>query len=377
MSLTDPDLWRGCRVFLTGHTGFKGGWLAHWLLAMGAEVRGFSREVPPGPNFFNASGLAEVAPGIIGDICDTEALVRAVQEFEPNLILHLAAQSLVRHSYAAPLETFSTNVMGTLHVLEAVRMTPAVKATVIVTTDKCYENQEWVWGYREDDPMGGHDPYSASKGCAELVAASYRRSFLAERGTFVATARAGNVLGGGDWALDRIVPDAIRSFADGRPLEVRSPSAVRPWQHVLEPLSGYLMLAERLLSGDTTAAGAWNFGPLPDSETTVGELAERLAREWSDGAHWANQEDPNAPHEAETLRLDITKARTRLGWLPLLKLDEAIKWTVDWYKAAVSNTKSGALYDLTHEQIEDYVARGAPSSRPSSRIQNTAIGEFA
>jgi CDP-glucose 4,6-dehydratase len=349
-------------VLVTGHTGFKGGWLTAWLLELGAEVTGFSLPPETGPSFFEASGLAERVPGTLGDIRDAAAIARALHEFEPEIVFHLAAQPLVRRSYQAPVETFATNVMGTVHLLEAVRQTPSVRAVVNITTDKCYENREWVWGYRESDPMGGHDPYSASKGCSELVTAAYRRSFLAEAGVGVATARAGNVFGGGDWAKDRIIPDAVRSFAVGVPLVVRNPASVRPWQHVLEPLCGYLIVAERLMSCEQDAAEAWNFGPLPGSDVPVGELADLLTDFWGEGARWESHNPRTgvvAPHEANILRLDISKARCRLGWSPRLELAEAVDMTVTWYKRSVSDPEAGAMADLTRSQIWDYMRRVA------------------
>ena len=357
-----PSFWNGKRVLVTGHTGFKGGWLTAWLLELGAEVTGFSLPPETGPNFFDASGLAERVPGTLGDIRDPAAVSRVLDEFEPEIVFHLAAQPLVRQSYQEPVETFATNVMGMVHLLEAVRHTPSIRAVVNITTDKCYENREWVWGYRESDPMGGHDPYSASKGCSELVTAAYRRSFLAEAGVGVATARAGNVFGGGDWAKDRIIPDAVRAFTADMPLVVRNPASVRPWQHVLEPLCGYLILAERLFQGDRDAADAWNFGPLPGSEVPVGELANLLADFWGASARWEShnpRKDDVVPHEANILRLDITKARSRLGWSPRLELTEAVDMTVTWYKRSVSDPEAGAMADLTRSQIWDYMQRSA------------------
>jgi CDP-glucose 4,6-dehydratase len=373
-----PSFWNGKRVLVTGHTGFKGGWLTAWLLELGAEVTGFALPPETGPSFFEATGLAERVPGTLGDIRDPAAIARVLAEFQPEIVFHLAAQPIVRRSYQEPVETFATNVMGTVHLLESVRHTPSVRAVVNVTTDKCYENREWVWGYRESDPMGGHDPYSASKGCSELVTAAYRRSFLAETGVGVATARAGNVFGGGDWAKDRIIPDAVRAFAAGVPLVVRNPGSVRPWQHVLEPLCGYLVVAERLMSGDREAADAWNFGPLPGSDVPVGELAGLLADFWGEGVRWERHNirtGEGVPHEAHILRLDTSKALSRLGWSPRLELPEALEMTVTWYKRSVSEPEAGAMAELTRTQIWDYMQRAA-EEEPRAASASRRISAF-
>lgn len=333
---TNPAFWSGRRVFLTGHTGFKGSWLTAWLLRMGAEVTGYALPPPTRPSLYQALRLAEAHHGVTGDVRDAAALAAAVREARPEVVFHLAAQPLVRRSYAEPVETFGTNVMGTVHLLEAVRAVGAVRAVVAVTTDKVYENREWVWPYREDDALGGHDPYASSKAMAELATAAYRRSYfspaeLARHGTAVASARAGNVIGGGDWAEDRLVPDLVRGFASRRPVVIRHPGAIRPWQHVLEPLSGYLLLAERLHAGDAAACDAWNFGPSDEDARPVGELADRLAARWGDGARW--QHEPGAhPHEAHVLRLDIAKARHALGWSPRWTIATAVDRTADWYR---------------------------------------------
>ncbi len=328
-ALPRPAAWAGRRVFLTGHTGFKGGWLALWLQRLGASVSGLSLAAEPG-SLGQALGIARLMPSVTADIRDAAGLRRAMAAAAPEVVFHLAAQALVRLSYADPLGTLATNVMGTAHLLDAVRTTPSVRAVVIVTTDKCYENREWPWPYRETDALGGHDPYSASKAAAELVTAAWRRSFLAERGVAVASVRAGNVVGGGDWADDRLVPDCIRAFAAGQPVRIRNPAATRPWQHVLDPLCGYLLLAERLL-GEQDAAQAWNFGPGPDDVRPVADVVGHLAEAWGDGAAWAAAPGEH-PHEAGLLAVDAALARARLGWRPRLPLAMALRQTAGWYK---------------------------------------------
>ncbi len=348
------DFWRGRSVMVTGHTGFKGGWLVAWLLDMGARVTGLGLAPDTESSFFERCGLASRMASSIGDIRDSTVVRNAIDAAQPEIIFHLAAQSLVRRSYGHPLETFAVNVMGTAHVLDAVRFAPAVRAVVIITSDKCYENREWLWGYREHEPMGGHDPYSASKGCAELVAAAYRNSYFATDASpvGVATARAGNVIGGGDWAVDRLVPDAVRALASGAVLTVRNPRAVRPWQHVLEPVAGYLMLAERLYAEGSRWAGAWNFGPSDDAAAPVSVVAELMIKHWGKG-RWQHLAEADAPHEAHYLRLDCAKARALLGWQPALALEEAIAMTVEWYRAALA-TKRNDLLELTRTQLRRY-----------------------
>jgi CDP-glucose 4,6-dehydratase len=346
------DFWRGRRVFLTGHTGFQGSWLSLWLAQAGAEVTGYALPPPTRPALFDAARVGDDIASVIGDIRDFDALHRALALTEPELVVHMAAQPLVRRSYAEPMETWSTNVIGTAHVFEAVRKTPSVKAIVNVTTDKVYENREWERGYREDDTLGGYDPYAASKACAELVTASYRRAFF-QGGARIATLRAGNVIGGGDWAEDRLVPDLVRSFAKGEATVIRNPNAIRPWQHVLEALSGYLAVAERLLLGEPGFDEAWNFGPAPESERKVGWIADKLAELWGEGARWAL--DPKAaeqPHEAHFLKLDSTKAHTRLSWTPRWGIEEALAATVEWYRAYY---KGGDARATTLAQLAHYV----------------------
>lgn len=340
--------WHGKKVLLTGHTGFKGSWLSLWLNLLGAKVTGFSISAEKDSLFARAGG-EQLVKSVMGDIRQPDALAETFQSSQPGIVFHLAAQALVRPGFADPVGTFATNVMGTINVLEAVRRTPSVRAVVIVTSDKCYENREWVWGYREQDPMGGYDPYSASKGCAELVTSSYRRSFFGE-GAAVASVRAGNVIGGGDWAVDRIVPDIIRAVSKGEPVLVRSPNAVRPWQHVCEPLHGYMMLAERLYAGEREFAEGWNFGPNDEGATTVGRLVDSVCRQWGRGASW--EKDPNAhPHEANYLKLDCSKARARLGWRPRLNVSQALEWTVEWYRDCLGGADERSM---TEQQIIRY-----------------------
>lgn len=349
--------WAGKRIFLTGHTGFKGGWLSLWVQQLGAEVHGFSLAPPSEPNFFNAARVATgLAADITGDIRDYHILEKALKNAQPEIIFHLAAQPLVRASYHEPLETLSTNVLGTAHLLEAARHVNGLQAVVVITTDKCYDNREWVYPYRENDPLGGHDPYSASKACAEIVTSSYRASFFDNtRSPFIATARAGNVIGGGDWAEERLVPDCIRSFGAGQGVSLRFPAAIRPWQHVLEPLSGYLKLAEALCTENANNySGAWNFGPGEKGDATVGEIAHKVAEYWGQGEIVLHDAAVKQPHETSVLRLDITKARQQLGWNPRWSIDRALQETVSWYKAWHSGQDMLA-YTLT--QIDAYLAK--------------------
>jgi CDP-glucose 4,6-dehydratase len=347
--------WQGCRVFLTGHTGFKGSWLAIWLSTLGAQVRGYALDPNTQPSIFAAAAVGAMVEDIRADILDFSRLQASVREFAPQVVFHLAAQPLVRRSYADPLRTYATNVMGTAHLLEAVRNTPTVRAVVCGTTDKCYDNKEWVWPYRETDNLGGHDPYSSSKACAELVAAAYRTSYfpvalLQEHRVAIATARAGNVIGGGDWSEDRLIPDLVRGFQSGAPVLIRRPHSIRPWQHVLEPLQGYLRLAERLLSGEPVFASAFNFGPSDKDAWTVDRIATKMAALWPDGARWICDADPGA-HEAHYLKLDSSKARTELNWRPHLTIESALEWTVAWYRAF---TDGADMRKFTLEQIAAY-----------------------
>ena len=346
------SFWRDKRVFITGHTGFKGAWLSLWLADLGAEVTGYALAPPTRPSLFESAAVARRIRNVRGDVTDSAALNAAVRKARPEIVLHLAAQSLVRLSYAEPVSTYAVNVMGTVNLLEAVRHTPGVRAVVCVTSDKCYENRESGQAYREDDAMGGYDPYSSSKGCAELVVSAYRRSFfhpdkIAEHGVAVATGRAGNVIGGGDWAKDRLVPDLMRGFAAGARPVIRFPSAVRPWQHVLEPLGGYLLLAEKLWAGDPAAAEGWNFGPAESDARPVRWVADQLAAMWGEGAGWYETGEPQ-PHEAGHLSLDCAKSRGRLGWTPAWALSEGLSQTVAWYKGFA---RGANIADLTLGQI--------------------------
>jgi CDP-glucose 4,6-dehydratase len=329
----DPGFWRGRRVLLTGHTGFKGAWLALWLQSLGAHVTGFADGVPTQPSLFELARVGERMDSIDGDVRDHRQAADALAEADPEVVIHMAAQSLVRRSFAQPRETFQTNVMGTVNLLDAVRTQGArVRAVVNVTSDKCYENREWEWGYREDEPMGGHDPYSSSKGAAELVTAAYRRSFFAAPdGPRVASARAGNVIGGGDWGEDRLLPDVMRAALAGEAVRVRNPNSIRPWQHVLNPLSGYLTLAQALWDSPAHATG-WNFGPPEHDARPVGAIVARVSALWPGGVSSTVDDGPH-PHEARYLKLDSSRARLRLGWAPVVDLETGIELTVRWYLA--------------------------------------------
>ena len=348
----NPDFWRHRRVFLTGHTGFKGSWLALWLQQLGADLTGFSLPPPTTPSLFDEAVIAEGMHSQTGDIRDYPALQNALQHARPEIVIHLAAQSLVRYGYQQPLDTYATNVMGTVHLLEAVRHTPDVQAVLIVTTDKCYENLESAQGYRETDPLGGADPYSSSKACAELLSAAWRSSyFSAGQGCSLATARAGNVIGGGDWARDRLIPDIIRAILAGEAPGIRNPDAVRPWQFVLEPLRGYFCLAEKLHTHGQDFAQAWNFGPNAADARTVGEIADQLCKNWGGNALWQNRKEANAPPETTCLRLDIAKATSQLHWQPRLDLNTALDWTLEWYRRRQQGEQ---IKNICREQIERY-----------------------
>jgi CDP-glucose 4,6-dehydratase len=351
LNRVSPDFWRGKRVFLTGHTGFKGGWLSLWLQSLGAELCGLALAPPTEPNLFTVAGVGAGMQSVIGDIRTLDAVRQAMEAFRPEIVIHMAAQPLVRLSYREPVETYATNVMGTVHVLEAARQVGSVRCIVNVTTDKCYENREWVWGYREDERLCGHDPYSNSKSCSELVTASYRDSFMRQAGIALASARAGNVIGGGDWAADRLVPDILRAFERGEPVIVRNPLSIRPWQHVLEPLSGYLHLAERLWDEGQSAAEAWNFGPRDDDARPVQWIVEHMARTWGQGAGW-RQDGGQHPHEAYHLKLDISKSGQRLGWHPRWNLETALVQVTHWHRGWLSGAD---MRSLCLQQIQQYI----------------------
>ena len=355
--VVNPAFWGGKRVLITGHTGFKGSWLSLWLQSMGAQVTGYALPAPTNPSLFEIAEVSKGMTSVIGDIRDLAKLLDVFAEHLPEIVIHMAAQPLVRYSYHHPVDTYSTNVMGTVHLLEAVRLTPSVKAVVNITTDKCYENREWVWGYRENDPMGGFDPYSNSKGCAELVSAAYRSSFFnadgyGQHGVATATVRAGNVIGGGDWAHDRLIPDILVAFEHGRKVNIRNPQAIRPWQHVMEPLRGYLTLAEKLFHHGPSFGEGWNFGPNDEDAKPVAWIVEQMAGLWGAEAQW--QIDLGVhPHEAHYLKLDISKARSRLGWQPALRLQDALELIIEWSKqrAIGANMRQVTLSQLHNYQV--------------------------
>jgi CDP-glucose 4,6-dehydratase len=347
------EVYSGRRTLVTGLTGFKGIWLARWLDQLGATVVGLA--LPPEADMLASwPGLCDQHHCVFGDVRDPAVVAGAMETFQPEIVFHLAAQPIVRRSYRDPVETFATNVMGTVHVLEAARHTPSVRAVVVVSSDKCYLNREWIWGYREDDTLGGHDPYSASKACTEIVTAAYRQSYRGNGAPLIGSGRAGNVIGGGDWAADRIVPDMIRAMRQGKPLCLRSPGAIRPWQHVLEPLSGYLSIGAALLNGDESAATGWNFGPYLHEPITVRELAHQMVQCWGSG-RVQEMPDAGAPHEARYLKLDSTKAMNELHWRPLLSVAERVAWSIEWYKANLEQPESA--WRLTSEQIRRFTAK--------------------
>lgn len=352
----NTEFWRGKKVFLTGHTGFKGSWMSLWLQYLDAQVVGYALQPPTKPSLFEVANVSKDMNSIIGDIRDCATLLKAMRAAAPDVVIHMAAQPLVRRSYKDPVETYSTNVMGTVSLLEAVRQTPSVRAVVNVTTDKCYENKEWVWGYRENESIGGFDPYSSSKGCAELVTAAYRNSFFntskhSEFHVGLATARAGNVIGGGDWAEDRLIPDILRAIENGESVNIRNPDATRPWQHVLEPLNGYLILAEKLYTMGSAFAEAFNFGPDEEDSKPVQWIVEQLTQRWGDGVSWHLDRDAHHPHEAHYLKLDCSKARAALGWRQHWHLDQALQAIVTWHKA---KNQGQDMRAFCLQQINDY-----------------------
>ncbi len=358
--MIDRDFWKGKRVFLTGHTGFKGGWLSLWLQRLGAELTGYSLQPPTDPSLFELAAVADGMESVIADVRDLARLTTALDVARPKIVFHMAAQPLVRYSYKDPIETYTTNVIGTANLLEAVRRTASVRAVVVITTDKCYDNKEWVWSYREVDRLGGYDPYSSSKACTELVVAAYRDSFFnltthEDGSTAVASARAGNVIGGGDWAADRLVPDLVRAFLAGQPAPIRNPESIRPWQHVLEPSSGYLLLAQKLFQEGPSFAEAWNFAPRAEDSRPVAWVADRMTQEWGDSTSWTHDLDAH-PHESRYLSLDWSKARSRLGWSPLWRLEEALQRVVTWYREYSASGDAGALRQITLDDIAAYEA---------------------
>lgn len=346
---------QGKRILITGHTGFKGSWLTVWLHSLGAEIIGIGLDPYSAKDNFVLTGIGnKINADLRSDIRDGEAMKQIFSEYKPEIVFHLAAQPLVRLSYDLPVETYQTNVMGTINILEAIRATESVKVGVMITTDKCYENKEQIWGYRENEQMGGYDPYSSSKGAAEIAISSWRRSFFnpkdyTKHGKSIASVRAGNVVGGGDWALDRIIPDCIRALEIGKPIEIRSPRSIRPWQHVLEPLSGYMLLAKKIWENPTEYCEGWNFGPRMESISTVWDVASKVIQDYGKG-ELIDISDPTALHEAKLLMLDISKAKFRLGWEPRLNIDQTIHFTVDWYKRYQKEDP----YNLTLSQIHSY-----------------------
>jgi CDP-glucose 4,6-dehydratase len=369
----DPTFWVGRRVLITGHTGFKGSWLSLWLQSLGAKVLGYAHEPPTQPNLFNLALVASGITSVLGDVCDAEHLRQVVKDFKPEIVFHMAAQAIVRESYNKPVETYATNVMGTVHLLDAVRHAENVRAVVIITSDKCYENREWVWGYRENEAMGGYDPYSSSKGCAELVTAAYRNSFFnpqnySNHRVAIATARAGNVIGGGDWAKDRLIPDILRSLLKEEPIIIRNPLAVRPWQHVLEPINGYMKVAERLYQDGPAYSEGWNFGSPESDVKPVSWVVNELISLWDTNISW-KQDEAYQPHEDAYLTLDCAKARAKLGWKPAIDLNTALYWTVEWMKAY----QAGAdMRRMTEIQINRFmeIARHAEILPTALRAQS-------
>ncbi len=356
----NEHFWKGKKVLLTGHTGFKGSWISLWLQSMGAELIGYSLAPPSQPSLFEVASVANDMQSLEGDVRDLDHIMAVVGQHRPEIVIHMAAQALVRPSYDSPVDTYASNVMGTVNVLEAVRVVGGVSAVLCITSDKCYENREWVWGYRENEPMGGYDPYSNSKGCAELVASSYRNSFFSaatysQHGVALATARAGNVIGGGDWALDRLVPDILRAIMAKQTVVIRNPNAIRPWQHVLESLAGYLLLVEQLATNGAKYAEGWNFGPADEDAKPVSWIVDRLTASMGEGLTW-ERDGAEQPHEAHYLKLDCSKARTHLGFKPRLGLATTLDWISEWCQAYMAGQD---MRLLTLSQIERYKGMGA------------------
>ena len=348
--MIDQEFWKGKRVFLTGHTGFKGSWLSLWLCSLGAEVRGYALNPPTSPSLFNEAKIDTIIDSQIADIRDQDTLHESMTGFNPDILIHMAAQPLVRYSYDAPIETYEVNVIGTAKVLEVARSCPNLRAIVNITTDKCYENDGRAEGYKENDPMGGYDPYSSSKGCAELVTSSYRRSFLQDQGIGLASVRAGNVIGGGDWADDRLIPDILRSFEKNKPVVIRNPKATRPWQHVLEPLSGYLILAQNLYKDQKKYAEGWNFGPNEKDVQPVDWILDKMISKWPNSS-WELDNNSN-PHEAGFLKLDISKAKSKLGWSPVWELSQTLERIISWHQAWLNKDD---MQTVCLTEIEEYM----------------------
>jgi CDP-glucose 4,6-dehydratase len=356
--VVNQSFWEKKRVFITGHTGFKGSWLCLWLHKLGAEVTGYALDPPTDPSLFELCGVDKFVHSIISDVRDLKTLKLAISKARPEIVIHMAAQPLVRDSYANPVETYEINVMGTVNLLEAVRTCHGIRVAINITTDKCYENREWVWGYRENEPLGGYDPYSSSKACSEIVTAAYVQSFFNidnynSHGVALASARSGNVIGGGDWGKDRLLPDCFRSLLSGHKILIRNPEAIRPWQHVLEPLSGYLLLARKLYDEGAPYMGAWNFGPFDEDSKPVEWLVRRICEKWGDSADYEAMRG-NHPHEAHYLKLDCSKARTVLGWHPCWRLETAIDKAVEWFEAYRAGEKTEGLRNICFQQIEEY-----------------------
>jgi len=363
MGITAPDsnFWNHRKVLVTGHTGFKGSWVLLLLHRLGADVYGYALDPPTEPSLYNLAKLDELVKSTIGDVRDYEKILEVCHQIRPEIVIHMAAQPLVRESYRNPRETFEINVMGTVNLFEAIRITGGVKAVLNVTTDKCYENREWIWGYRENEPMGGYDPYSNSKGCSELVTSAFRCSYFNPKdyqihGVALASARSGNVIGGGDWADDRLIPDFLRSIINGEKIVIRSPYAVRPWQHVLEPLTGYLLLCEKLFKDGPVFAEGWNFGPEDNDAKDVAWITQYLCEHWKNGASWETDIQPN-PHEANYLKLDCSKAKAKLGWMPIWDIKTTLDSIIAWYQSYLSDNDMRAM---CYDQIESYFNKNPP-----------------
>jgi CDP-glucose 4,6-dehydratase len=349
--LLNTNFWKDKKVFITGHSGFKGSWMCLWLESMGADIAGYSLEPSSSPSLFSESDVGRNINNTFADIRDLSTLTNAILSFKPEIVIHMAAQPLVRKSYEDPIETFSTNIMGTVNLLDVIRHMDGVKAVVNVTTDKCYENKEWLWAYRENEPMGGHDPYSSSKACSELVTRAFSKSYYSSSTTALASARAGNVVGGGDWSNDRLIPDILLAFQENRPVVIRNPKSTRPWQHVLEPIHGYLLLAEKLYNDGQQFSTAWNFGPKDEDSKSVEWILDEMVSRWGDGAKWVNDSNDN-PHEASYLKLDISKASIGLGWEPKWGLHKTLSHIVSWHKDWLSGIPAR---ELCIDQINEFI----------------------